>query len=295
MRILVTGSGGFIGKRLAAELRKKGHSVEEFDLDNGLDLLKEADCKKAVKGMDAVVHLAAVLDESSPLLWKVNVEGTENMVKAAAEAKVDRFIHLSTVGVHGRQQGIVMESTPFNPVTNYEKSKAEAEGKVQEFQEMIHITILRPAIVLGPNEYWQKIIGLMERDFPLIGNGKNKWQTVYVQDLVGAIVFCAEKEKTKDETFIVAEEKALSLEQVCVELKKALGLEPRVKKIPYWIGKILAYFYITFLGKSIVSPAHLERLRRNREYSIAKIKKFGWHPKWDAKRGIAETVEALKG
>lgn len=295
MRVLVTGSSGFIGKRLVKELEKRGHSVKEFDLDKGLDLLKEGDCRKATKGIDTVIHLAAVLDENSPLLWKVNVQGTENILKASAENRVERFVHLSTVGVYGSMKGKADEDSKFNPVTEYEKSKAEAERVVQECQEMIHVTILRPAIVLGLNEYWRKIIKLMEKDFPLIGNGRNKWQVVYIKDLVGSVVFCLERDDTMDETFIVAEENALTLEEFCIELKKALGLKPRMKKMPYWLGKTLAYFYITFFRKSIVSPAHLERLNRNREYSIEKIERFGWKPKYGIIEALVETVKELKG
>ncbi len=292
-KILVSGSSGFVGKRVVAALKKKGYPVREFDLDKGLDLLRETDCRKAVKEIDLVIHGAAILDEDSPLLWQVNVNGTENLIKAAAEGKVERFIHLSTAGIHGNQKGKVSEKSAVEPVTVYEKSKAAAEKIVEDYQEMIESTVIRPAIVLGANDHWKKIIRLMEKDFPLIGNGKNKWQTVYVDDLVDAIVFCAEHDKTAGEIFIVAEEKALSLESLYVELKKALGLEPKMWKIPFWSGKILAFFYATFSPKSIVNLAHLERLNRNREYSIAKIKKTGWKPKFDAEQGIKRTVKEV--
>ncbi len=292
-KILVTGSGGFVGKRVLKKLEKKGYSVKGFDLGTGQDLLKQEDCEKAVKGVHAVVHLAAVLDERSELLEEVNVRGTENILKASAEKGVERFIHLSTAGVHGNQ-GKVNEKSPLKPVTCYEKSKAKAEELVKEYQEMVHVTILRPAIVLGPNKYWKKIIGLMEKNYPLPGTGKNKWQTVYIDDLVEAIAFCVENSETRDETFIVAEENALTLEGLCIELKKALGLKPKIGKIPQWLGKTLAYLYIIVFPRGLVSPAHLERLARNREYDISKIKKFGWKPEWDAKRGIVEITRALK-
>ncbi|MFH1234403.1 MAG: NAD-dependent epimerase/dehydratase family protein [Candidatus Diapherotrites archaeon] len=294
LRFLVTGSSGFIGQRLAAKLRKKGHWVKEFDLDKGPDILKEEDCKKAVKDIGTVIHLAAVLDERSPLLWKVNVQGTENILKAASEGKVERFIHLSSVGVHGEQKGAADENASFNPETDYEKSKMQAELKVQEFQELMHITILRPALVLGPNEYWKKIVKLVGKNFPLIGNGKNKWQTIYIDDLVDALAFCAEHEETMDETFILAEEHGITLEELCLEIKRNLGLKPKLMKLPFWLGKPLAYVFLVLSPKSLITPQHLDRLARNREYSIGKIKKFGWKPKWNTKNGIKETVKALK-
>lgn len=293
-RILVTGSEGFVGKRLVDALQKNGYEVVEFDSRRGQDILNYEHCKKASQGCDAVIHCAAILDESSPMLWKVNVEGTENILKASSENKVERFIHLSSAGVHGKQKGIVTEESPFNPETEYEKTKMHAELRVQEFQELIHTTILRPAILLGPNEYWRKIFGLIRKNFPLIGSGKNKWQILYIDDLIDAILFCLANEETKDETFIVAEEKAITLEELCIEIKKALGMEPKLRKIPLWLAKPFAYLYIIFARKSLITPAHLERLARNREYSIEKIKSFGWKPKWDAKKAIRATAKALK-
>ncbi|MCX8189740.1 MAG: NAD-dependent epimerase/dehydratase family protein [Candidatus Diapherotrites archaeon] len=293
-KILVTGSSGFVGKALVSELKRRGFEVKEFDLNNGMDILNYHDCKKAVKGCYAVVHCAAILDESSKMLFKVNVEGTENIIKAASEEKVERFLFISTAGVHGPQDGKVSEESPVLPQTKYEKSKAMAEEKVEEFQEMIHITIIRPAIVLGPNEYWKKIFKMIKSGFPLIGSGKNKWQIIYIDDLIDAIAFCLENEKTSDEKFIVAEEKALTLEELCLEIRVALGLERKIMKIPVWLGKLIAYLYIIPFGKKIITPAHVDRLIRNREYSIERIKKAGWKPKWDAKKGILALAKSAK-
>lgn len=290
-KVLVTGSSGFLGKALVRELKKRTFEVKEFDLDKGMDLLNYSDCKKAVRGCYAIVHCAAILDENSPMLYKVNVDGTENIIKAASEEKVERFLFISTAGVHGTQKGKINEESPLNPQTKYEKSKALAEQKVEEFQELIHVTIIRPAIILGPNEYWKKIFRIIKKGFPLIGSGKNKWQTVYIDDLVDAIAFCLENEGTADEKYIVAEEKALTLEELCLEIKGALGLERKIKKIPVWLGKLLAYLYIITFRKTIITPQHIERLVRNREYSIEKIKSAGWKPKWGSRKGILALVK----
>ncbi len=292
--VLVTGSSGFIGKRLVEALRRKGYNIVEFDVKNGNDLLSYEDCRNASRNCFAVVHCAAILDEHSKALWKVNVEGTENIIKASSENRVERFIFLSTAGVYGNVKGIADENTEKSPVTKYEKSKARAEEIVESYQELIHITILRPAIVLGPNEYWRKIIKQIKKGFPLIGSGKNKWHLVYVSDVVDAIIFCLEHENTASETLNVAANDVLSLEQLVLEIKKSLGLEPKARKIPVWLGKLIAYLYITFSSKPIVTPEHVERLVRNRHYSIEKIKKLGWKPKVSTKEAIERTIDGLK-
>jgi len=291
--ILVTGSEGFIGKRLVQALRKKGYAVIEFDVKKGNNLLDYEQCKKACRNCYATVHCAAVLDEESKALWNVNVLGTENIIRASAENKVKRFIFLSTAGVYGDVNGIADEKTRTKPVTGYEKSKVQAEKVVEAYRELIGVTILRPAIVLGANEYWRKIIRQISKGFPIIGSGKNKWHLVYVNDLVDAIVFCLENEKAVGKTLNVAADDVLTLEQLVLGIKEALGLKPKVMKIPTWLGKLIGYLYITFASKPIITPAHIKRLIRNRHYSIERIKALGWKPSVDTAKAIKRTVKEL--
>lgn len=294
MRILVTGSSGFVGQRIVDVLRKRGHWIREFDFKKGEDILDIGQCKSACDSIDIVLHLAAVLDEHSPLLDKVNINGTENLIKAAVENKVSRFILMSSVGVYGDCEEIKTEESELNPKTRYEKSKVLAEHLLNEYQELITINILRPAIILGQNEYWEKIIQLIKKDFPLIGNGENKWQMIYITDLVNALVFVIEHKKAAGEILNIAEESPHSLKEVIIEIRKALGMNKNQKSVPTFIGKILAYFYLVigklFGKKSIVSPEHLDRLTRGRWYSIEKIRALGWKPSYDTREAIARTV-----
>jgi len=181
-------------RSLIKALKKKGHRVRDFDLDLGKDLLDKGQCEQACRGIDAVFHLAAVLDEKSKQLLEVNVNGTENVLEAAAKQRCRQFVFLGTVGVNAGVKGEVDEESSFRPVTAYEKSKAQAEKIVWNSQEMLPVTIVRSALVLGPNKYWQGIVDLVRKGFPLIGGGKQVWQTVFVDDLVSALVFVLGKE-----------------------------------------------------------------------------------------------------
>jgi nucleoside-diphosphate-sugar epimerase len=201
---------------------------------------------------------------------------------------------MSSVGVYGDCEEMKTEESKLNPKTAYEKSKAQAEHIVNEYQELITVNILRPAIILGQNEYWEKIVKLIKKDFPLIGNGENKWQMVYVNDLVNALVFVIEHKKAAGEVLNIAEENPLTLKEIVLEVRKATGMDENQKTVPTFIGRLLAYFYL-ILGKimrksSIVSPEHLDRLTRGRWYSIEKIKALGWKPSYDTKEAIARTV-----
>jgi len=294
MNILVTGSKGFVGQRLAEELRKNSHRAKEFDAKLGSSILDKEQCMQACKGIDVVYHLAAVLDEDGKNLFAVNVQGTENILEAAAKARCRQFIFLSTAGVNAGCKGIVDENSAFKPITKYEKSKAEAEKIAIEAQEIIPITVIRSALVFGPNEYWKKIIPLIKNNFPIIGNGKQVWQTIFVDDLVSALVFALGKEECLGETFLVAEQEKHSLRELYAEMQKQLGIKAEIKSIPAWLAKILAFFYSLSGKKSIVSLAHIGRLARERNYNTSKINKLGWKAKTPMRIAVKETIEALK-
>ena len=118
--------------------------------------------RKAVKGNDYIYHLAAVLDETLPkkTLFDINVGGTLSILEACKEEKIKRLIYLSTVGVMGDIEGQADEKYPYNPETNYEKSKAMAERAVLEYYKRykLPVIIIRSALVYGPNQYTLKIL-----------------------------------------------------------------------------------------------------------------------------------------
>ncbi len=302
----MTGSSGTIGKPLV-ELLKKKHIVKEFDLAQGHDLLNFDDIFKAVKGMDVVIHTAAVLNENAPRLMEVNIIGTENVLSACKQAKVKRVIYLSSVAVYGKNQENATEETKFEPVTLYEKSKAEAEKLAKLYFGEFDLTILRPAIVLGPNVYWEKIFKLIKKPvpffgyFPLIGNGSNYWQIIHRDDVISAIMFCLENKKTIGQTYNIAEANAHTLKEIVMNARLMMGISPRVKTVPKWVGFIGAGILNAssiIVGKKgiagIVTPAYVERLIRSRKYSIEKIKKEGWTPQYEMKQALEHTFEAFK-
>jgi len=296
LKILVTGSRGFIGSALVKELQRRGHFVKEFDLILGDDLRKKQHCSKAVKGMEIVIHLAALLEETASLsdLREVNVKGTENLLEASAKERIKQFIFLSTVGVMGGIKQKVSESAPLNPKTKYEKSKAEAEKIVLNSQELLPITILRSAMVLGPNSYWKEIISLIKKGFPIIGSGKNNFQIIYYKDLISAILFVLNNPKTENSLFIVAEEKGKILREFYSLTQKELGIKREIKTTPKFLALIPSFLY-RFIGKkSILLPEHIERLVRERNYSIEKIKSLGWNPYWSTEEAVKETIKELK-
>jgi len=289
VKIAVTGSEGMIGSLLVQELKAKGHKVIECT-KNSCDILDIESVKRAFKGAEVVVHCAAQLDEEAKDLHEVNVTGTDNVLEACAANNVSQFIFLSTVGVFGGSAGIKDENTEPRPETLYERSKLEAEKKVLSFQEVFHVTILRGAIVMGNNKYWQQIVKTVKKGFPLIGEGKNHWQVVSPMDLVSAVIFCIGREECYGEIFIVAEKEALTLEEIINVMRKELGLEGATGKIPLWLGNIIVALNSLLNFNPILKPAYVKRLQADRIYSTKKIEALGWMAKHSAKDCIRKII-----
>ncbi|MEW6295627.1 MAG: NAD(P)-dependent oxidoreductase [Candidatus Diapherotrites archaeon] len=300
MKILVTGSQGFIGKELVKELKQRNYEVKEFDLGSGQDLLNEKQVREAVKGSGVVIHLAAIISDEFPKdkFFSVNVKGTENLLEASAKENIRKFIFVSSVGVYGPVKERADEKSELRPQTNYEKSKLEAEALVNSYQEIFPVTILRPALVLGPNVYWKQIIHFIKKEFPLIGEGKNKFQVIYYRDLVQAIVFCLREERTENEVFNVAEENPKTLREIIELIRKELEMKGKIKTIPEWLGTIMACFYITTnlfsKKKGLLIPAHIRRLTKERFYDSGKLMKLGWKPKYGTEEALRETIKELQ-
>jgi nucleoside-diphosphate-sugar epimerase len=299
MQILVTGSSGFVGKALVKELVRLGHTVEGFDASSGQNILELGQLKKAVKGKNVVFHLAALLDETkSKQMIEINVNGTENVIEASAKEGIEQLIYLSTAGVHALAKGKVNEKSEIVPETRYETSKARAEKIVWESQEMLPITIIRSALILGPNNYWKGIAKLASKNFPIIGSGENHFQTIYINDLVSALTFVLAKEECFGEVYLAAGEDAPTLKKLYTMIREELGIKGEVKTIPLWVGKALAIVYLLkskLTGKkTVVLPQHVKRLVRERYYSTEKIKAAGWKAKVGLEEAVQKTLKELK-
>lgn len=166
---LLVGATGFVGGHLVEYLFKqgeiskgtfrKGSHLKIMD-SNGVqgieaDLLDHHSLHEAMEGVDTVYNLASPMPGSDTDFWKVNTEGTLNLLEVAAESKVKSFVHLSTLDVYGFGAGTVTQSTPPNPSTEYQKSKLEAERILIEFSKRAQdprAMIIRSAKAVGPRD-----------------------------------------------------------------------------------------------------------------------------------------------
>ena len=167
MRILITGSSGYVGTELVKFLLKQGHQVIGVDKDYfGNKNKKQKNFKhyklctskinsKHLKGVDVVIHLAAISNDPSALLnskitWETNVLFTLNLLKQCEKAKIKKFIFASSGSVYGvSKKNKVDEKTELLPISDYNKSKMIGEIIVGSFKNSFKVVILRPGTICG--------------------------------------------------------------------------------------------------------------------------------------------------
>lgn len=294
MIILLTGANGLLGQKLAHLLRAQKHTVRGFQGD----IRNAEQVHRQIAGVDLVVHLAAVLDETDArTMREVNVEGSRNVLDACEKNRIQRLLLVSTAGVHAKIQGTVNEQSAMVPETDYEKTKAEAEKLAHSYLETVPLTIVRPALVMGPNVYWKGIVHLVKKDFPVIGNGKNAFSTISADDAINAIEFLLFHPNAIGETYLVAGAGAPCLDDIVMEIRSQLGLAPNVRHIPFVVGMLLAIVSLAktrFTNKkTMLIPSHIQRLVRNRAYDTQKIEGLGFVPKDDLKTSVRKMLVEL--
>lgn len=309
MILLITGGAGFIGSNFIRYILKhyKGYRVINLDkltyagnLENLKDIEKDeryrfvkGDILKAkgkwlkAKGVDAIINFAAeshvdrsIIDSSDFI--QTNVVGTQALLDAAREAKIKRYIQISTDEVYGSlgKTGYFTEKTPLSPNSPYSASKAAADMLVRAYCQTHEFPgiITRCSNNYGPYQFPEKFIPLMitnaleGKPLPVYGDGLNVRDWIYVEDHCAAIDIILHKGKNGEVYNIGGNSEKRNIDVA--------------KKIISIIGHISPI-------RPIISFVP-DRKGHDRRYAIdsTKIKKeLGWRPEYDFDKGLEMTID----
>lgn len=299
--ILVTGATGFIGMSFINRLRASGANVSGLvrgkpgDLDAACaDLLQPRTLKNVCAGKLVIMHFAghahAWADKDGDgIHHKVTVEGTRNLLEAAGDAGVKRFIFFSSVKASGEGGPQLLDETSLDlPVTAYGRAKREAEELVLDGGRRfgIHVCNLRLTMVygVGMKGNLPRMIEAIEHDrFPPLPDTDNKRSMVWVEDVVQAALLAAQKPEANGMTYIVTDNQAYSTRRIYEAICAALG-----KPVSRWTIPLAAFNVVAKIGDVIgglrrkrfpFDSDALKKLTGSAYYSSAKIQReLGFYP-----------------
>jgi nucleoside-diphosphate-sugar epimerase len=317
MRVALTGASGYTGGHLLEALRGRGDEVAALVRPASLtaklrqagatlvegDLASPEALRRLLDGADAVVHVAAVYRTAGhpdSYYRDVNVGGTERLLEAAAAAGVRRFVHTSTVGVHGHvARPPADETSPVNPGDVYQATKAEAEALALDYHRRrgLPVAVVRPGAIYGPGETrLLKLFRAIARGrYALVGDGRSFYHPVYIDDLVQGFLLALDRDGAVGESFLVCGPEYVSQAELAALIARHTGGRVLPFRLPagpiQWAGDVVEAICVPF---GIDPPLHRRRVdfwTKSRAFSIDKARRvLGYDPQVSLEDGIARTA-----
>ena len=311
-KVLVTGSDGFIGSHLTEELVKQGYKVKAFTLYNSFnswgwldslspEIMKDVEIfqgdirdpngvREAIKGVDEVFHLAALIAipfsyHSPDTYVDTNIKGTLNVLQAAKDLGTSRVLITSTSEVYGTAQYVpIDELHPYQGQSPYSATKIGADRLAESFYRSFNmpITIVRPFNTYGPRQSNRAVIPTIITQL-LAGKEEIKLGSLtptrdfnYVKDTANGFIELAKSVKTIGEEINIATQQEITIGELAEELIRQIN--PKAKIV---------------CEEERLRPENSEvnRLLGSNE----KIKRLtDWRPQYTFEQGLAETIEFFK-
>jgi nucleoside-diphosphate-sugar epimerase len=313
-KVLVTGATGFTGSELTLKLVQMGLQVvaiarptSNLSRFEGLpitwlrgDVFDENLINQAMAGVNYIFHMVTPFREAkAPDLefYNVHVLSTQLLAKAALEQPdFKRFIHVSTIGVHGHVANPPADETyRTEPGDIYQQTKLEGEIWIKEFGEAtgLPVTVVRPACIYGPGDkrLFKIYKWAMQGWVPLIGDGNNLLHFIHVDDLTDFFLVTATHPKAVGETFICGSEKAMCFKDMVRLISQYYGVNSKFLRFPktplFLIGDLLENLCRPF---GIEPPIYRRRLAfytKDRSFNTSKMQQLlSFSPKHTDQEGL---------
>jgi len=323
--VLVTGATGAVGPRVVQALHDSGYCVRTLSLDEPLinlfpddvevqvgDVTDPSTVHSAAQGVEAVIHLAALLHIVNPppalreKYEQINVGGTATVIEAAIQAGIKRVVFFSTIAVYGDSAGQVLtEGTLPRPDTFYAQTKLAAERIVLEAKRpdgQSIGTVLRLGAVYGSRikGNYRRLLQSLARDrFIPIGAGRNRRTLVYDKDVARAATLAAHHPAAAGEIFNVSDGQCHTLNEIIMAMCVALGREPPRLSLPVvpirFAAGILEDTARLVGCRSPVVRATVDKYTEDIAVSSQRIQaQLGFAPQFDLAAGWRETVQEMQ-
>jgi nucleoside-diphosphate-sugar epimerase len=318
---LVTGANGYTGMMLSQYLAGKGiptrgmyyapdgapdFSHQNIELVPG-DVRERDSIRRAMEGIDTVYHLAALyrpVNVTNQDYRDVNITGTKNVLEIAADAKVKRFVHCSTIGVHGHVENPPAgESAPIKPDDYYQETKWEGEVLAREYGPKLglKLAVIRPAAIYGPGEKrFLKLAQLIQQGrFWMFGNGDILYHFINIEDLCDAFLKCATMEEAIGNVYIIADDHAITLNDILRIFGEAVGTPPPTMRWPLWmLMSVSTVIELACKPFKIQPPLHRRRAEwfwSVRCFDISAARRdIGYDPKVAIEDGLKEMIASYR-
>lgn len=324
--LFVTGATGLVGSHVAEEALRRGHHVralvrgssdttflDSLGVEKVPGDLEDAEALRlGVEGADWVINCAAKVGDWGPLeeFRRLNVAALKLLLDAASDAKVGRFVHVSSLGVYeGRDHFGTDETVPTaaQALDGYTRSKNEAEALALSYvkDRGLCLTVVRPGFIYGERDrtVLPKLLhSLRSGVFRYFGSGDQALNCIYVKNLVHALFLAAESPEAVGEVFNVTDGRRVSKKEFIGRVASLAGLKPPTRHIPLWLARFLANVMegIAYRRGSttppLVNKARYKFLGLNLDFSVEKARRvLGYDPPFTTEEGLEAAVADLVG
>jgi dihydroflavonol-4-reductase len=319
VKVLITGATGFIGGRVASKLLENGHEVvalvrptsnteglpENIEIRQA-DLFDIESLEAAVQEVNVVYHFAAYFNfypSDEDLMFKVNVQGTTNLMNACVETDVERFIYCSTTETMGKIRfPPATEDTELKPDFSYGESKILAERAIREITEntgLAHI-ILRPTGVMGEGDLYVMYEVAQElyngKVFALPRNLSTEFMYTHIDDVVSGFFAALTPMAALNNTIILCPDEPISWGELLEVMTERLGVKPPRLRVPGFLAKFGIALLSPFKNRNKMTffwhGKTVDMIHANRVYSNEKAKRLlGWAPQVTMVEGFQRAVD----